>query len=147
MKNIFSSLFLLGCLSTVNVHADPYFLPDNFAVYTDGTTVINWQPSSRYEKRNVPVFNFYEGENGGYVAIYTRDANAGVYSVGGGIYVMGLIRVEGHYEGRIFIPKGYKPGDNVTQDSELLGICENYFPHMAGHMWVGGDTGGFFGIQ
>lgn len=147
MKNILFILFLFGCFSAVNVHASPYFLSEDFAVYTDGKTVINWQPSPSYEKKYLPTFNFYEGENGGYVAIYTRDPDRGVYGVGGGIYVMGQIRVEGRYEGRIFIPKGYRPGDNITQEPGLLEVCEKYFPNMAGRMWLGGDTGGWFGIQ
>ena len=147
MKNILFSLFLFGCFSAVNVHASPFFLPEDFAVYTDGKMVINWQPSPLFVKKHLPTFNFYNGEDGGYVAIYTHDSDAGVYGVDKDIYVIGQIRVEGHYEGRIFIPKGYKAGDDITQDPELLEICEKYFPNMAGRMWVGGDTGGWFGIQ
>lgn len=136
--------------TTVNINSyfiNSYFLPEDFIVYTDGTMVLNWQPSENFEKRHLPTFNFYEGKDGGYVAIYTRNTDAGVYGVGGGIYVMGQIRVQGHYHGRIFIPQGYKPGDNITQDSKILDLCNHYFPHMAGSMWLGGDTGGWFGIQ
>ncbi len=146
MKNILLGLFLFGCFSALNVHATSYYLPEDFEIYTDGKTVINWPASSRFEKKYLPTFNYYQGEEGGYVAIYTHDKDMAVYGVGNGIYVLGQIRVEGHYEGRIFIPKGYKAGDNITKDRELLGICEQYFPTMAGRMWVGGDTGGWFGI-
>jgi hypothetical protein len=145
MKNFLFSLSLLSYFSSI--HASAYFLPEDFVIYTDGKTVMNWQPSPRYEEKSLPTFNFYQEEDGGYIAIYTRDPTMGVYSVGGDIYVMGQIRVRGHYKGRIFIPTGYRAGDNITQDPELLEICEKYFPSMAGHMWVGGDTGGWFGIQ
>lgn len=145
MKKILFSLLLFSYFSTAS--AISFLLPEDFAVYYDGKTVINWQPSSRFEKKYLPTFNHYMGEDGGYVAIYTRDKDAGIYGVGGGIYVVGQIRVQGHYDGRIFIPKGYKRGDNITQDPELLSVCEIYFPEMAGRMWIGGDTGGWFGIQ
>lgn len=147
MRNTLIGLLVFGCLSSCYVYSNPFVLPEDFAVYSDGKTVMDWQPSSSYNKMHLPIFNEYEGQNGGYIAVYTHDRKAGVYSVGGGIYVMGLIRVEGRYVGRIFVPKGYKLGDNITQDRELLEICEKYFPHMVGDMWVGGDTGGYFGIQ
>ena len=145
MKKFLLSLYLLSCFSVVQ--ALPYLLPEDFVVYTDGQTVINWQPSQDYEARHLPTFNYYEGADGGYVAIYTRNSEAGVYRAGKSAYVMGQIRVQGHYVKRIFIPEGYKAGDNITQDPELLEICEQYFPNMAGQMWIGGDTGGWFGIQ
>ncbi|MFA6915433.1 MAG: hypothetical protein WC222_03480 [Parachlamydiales bacterium] len=145
MKSILLNLFLFSYFSSVA--ASGFFLPEDFAVYTDGKIVINWQPSERYEKKMLPTFNHYQGQDGGYVAIYTHDKEAAVYGVGGDIYVIGQIRVQGHYDGRIFIPKGYKRGDNITQDPELLEICATYFPSMSGNMWVGGDTGGWFGIQ
>jgi len=148
MKKIVLNLGLFSILSvSMNAQDIPYTLPENFAVYTDGETLLNWQPSPQYEEINLPTFNFYQGDNGGYLAIYTRDEEPSVYSVGDGIYVMGQIRLEGHYEGRIFIPKGFNVGDDITQEKELLEICELYFPHMKGRMWVGADTGGWFGIQ
>ncbi len=147
MKKLLLNLVLLGALSTMNAQEIPYYLPEDFAVYTDGETLINWQPSPQYEEIKLPTFNFYQGDNGGYLAICTREQEMGVYSVGDGIYVMGQIRVEGHYEGRIFIPKGFNAGDDITQQIEFLQICEIYFPNMRGLMWVGGDTGGWFGIQ
>lgn len=142
MKKILLSLILLG--STAN--AANYFLPEDFEIYTDGYTVLNW-PAFGLEARHLPTFNHYEGEDGGYVGIYTWDKDGASYSVGGGIYVMGQIRVQGHYEGRIFLPIGYTYGDDITQDANLLDICGLYFPEKVGRMWLGGDTGGWFGIQ
>jgi hypothetical protein len=143
MNKFLLALILLGG----TVCAAEYFLPEDFAVYTDGDMILNWQLESSFEKRDLPTVNHYEGLDGGYVAIFTRDEDAGAYSVGDGIYVMGQIRVQGHYEGRIFIPIGYSYSDNITQDPELLAFCSLYFPEKAGRMWVGGDTGGWFGIE
>ncbi len=121
-------------------------LPEDFRVYVRGNTVIN-HPFPGFEERILPTFNDYQNADGGYVAIYTRNAEKGIYGVGGGIYVIGQVRIPGEYVGRIFIPVGYQPGDDITQDPEILAICEKYIPEMKGDMWVGGDTGGWYGIQ
>ena len=90
-----------------------------------------------------PVFRSYVGADGGYVAVYTHDREHAVYSVGDDIFVAGLIRVQGHYEGRIFYPTGYGEGDDITHDAAILALCDKYFPKLKGKDWVGGDTGGF----
>ena len=98
--------------------------------------------SADQNRRKPPVFKPYTGADGGYVAIYTRDREHAVYSVGDGIYVPGLIRVQGRYIGRIFYPTGYDLGDDITQDSAILQLCDKYFPELKGNDWIGGDTGG-----
>ncbi|MBU6383451.1 MAG: hypothetical protein KGQ49_05405 [Verrucomicrobia bacterium] len=121
-------------------------LPADFHVYAGRGVVVN-HPGIGLEEKTLPTINHYKGKNGGYVAIYTGNAEKGVYGVGGGIYVVGQVRVPGHYEGRYFIPAGYNSDDNINHDPEILKICEQYFPDMKGEMWIGGDTGGWFGIQ
>jgi len=122
------------------------FLPEDFKVYTNGNVVVNW-PYPGFDERTLRTVNHYEGQDGGYVAIYTRNQEKGIYSVGGGIYVIGQIRVQGEYVGRIFVPTGYQIGDDITRDREILKTCEEHFPGMGEDMWIGGDTGGWFGIQ
>jgi len=90
--------------------------------------------------RDLPTIYHYSGPGGGYVAIYTRDVTKAVYGVGGGIYVMGRVRCKGEYIGGIFIPDGYESGDDITQDPEILAVCERRFPDMKGKMWLGGET-------
>ena len=91
----------------------------------------------------VPVFKPYVGADGGYVAVYSHDREHSVYSVGDGIYVAGLVRVQGSYIGRIFYPTGYGPGDDITHDAAILKLCDYYFPKLNRQEWIGGDTGGF----
>lgn len=123
------------------------FLPSDFKVYINPITkeVINY-PEFNFEEKVLPTFNHYLGEDGGYVAIYTRKKGLGIYSVGGNIYVAGQLRVKGNYSGQIFYPEGYQLGDDISQDKEILEICNKYFPDLKGKMWIGGDTGGWFGI-
>lgn len=122
-----------------------WMLPEDFRVYAAHDMVVN-NPIPGFEERILPTFNHYRGVDGGYVAVYTRNEEKGVYGVGEGIHVVGQIRLQGKYAGRIFIPNGYNPGDNITRDPEILALCREYFPDMRGEVWVGGDTGGWYGI-
>ena len=101
------------------------------------------QPSSDRVQHDVPLFEAYTGADGGWVAVYTHDREHSVYGVGDGIYVAGLVRVQGGYVGRIFYPSGYEPGDDITHDAAILKLCDHYFPELGGKEWIGGDTGGF----
>lgn len=123
-----------------------YMLPEDFKVYVKGNQVVN-QYYDGFDERVLPVKNHYKGVDGGYVALYTRKKEGSVYSVGGGIYVIGMVRVKGKYIGRVFYPEGYQEGANITQDKAILEICHNYFPSHRGALWIGGDTGNWYGNQ
>lgn len=89
-------------------------------------------------------FRVYVGE-GGYIAIYSRNASQGVYSVGDDIYVIGQIRLQGKYIGRIFHPAGYEEQD-VSAVDEFKRLADENFSGCQGDCCAGGDTGGWFGI-
>lgn len=136
-----SRIISLNCRETET----PWMLPEDFKVYVSNNPVMNY-PNVRFEERVLPTFNHYKGADGGYVAIYSHSQEKAVYGVGGDVYVVGQVRMQGRYEGRIFVPSGFELEDDITQDTELLKICEMYFPEMKGQMWIGGETGGWFGI-
>ncbi|AFW97183.1 hypothetical protein ANA_P10014 (plasmid) [Anabaena sp. 90] len=119
-------------------------LPQDFRVYVGEVGVIN-HPYSGYQERILPTVNLYLGKDGGYIAIYSRNAVHGVYSVGGGIYVIGQIRLQGKYIGRIFHPAGYE-GQDISAAEEFKQLADETFPSCQGDCWAGGDTGGWFGI-
>jgi hypothetical protein len=125
---------------------DTTILPEQFVVYVLGKTARN-APAPGFTPTILPTYNHYTGEDGGYVAVYTRARKGAVYSVGGGINVVGLVRVQGHYVGRIFYPQGYDEGDDITRDPNIVALCETYFPQLKGKVWPGGDTGGWFGDE
>jgi len=139
---------LLFCGLVCSAVAAPlsYLLPEDFTVYVSGNSVVNW-PAPGYVAKRLPTFNHYSKADGGYIAIYTHQPNGAVYPVTDDIYVIGQIRVKGNYQGRILVPQGYAMGDNITQDPELVRLAESYFPHFTGQLWVGGDTGGWLGLQ
>ncbi|HEY9849223.1 MAG TPA: hypothetical protein V6D28_07175 [Leptolyngbyaceae cyanobacterium] len=121
-----------------------YFLPEDFRVYVSDQGAVNW-PAPGYTEKILPTVNKYMGRDGGYVACYSRNEEGSIYSVGGGIYVMGQIRLQGRYIGRIFHPKGYENKD-ISAAQEFKDLCNQTFPTARGGGWAGGDTGGWFGI-
>ncbi len=121
-----------------------YLLPENFKVYVKDERVVN-RPYPGFIEKILPTVNKYMGNNGGYIACYSRSKQGSIYSVGGGIYVMGQIRLEGKYKGRIFEPKGYE-GKDISAAQEFKDLCNETFPAAKGGGWAGGDTGGWFGL-
>lgn len=123
-----------------------YMLPEDFKVYVgaDGS-VIN-SSALGYEERILPIINEYMGDGGGYIACYSHNKAGSIYSVGDGIYVMGQIRLQGQYMGRIFHPQGYKNQD-ISAAQELKDLCNQIFSACKGECWAGGDTGGWFGLD
>ena len=114
-------------------------LPEDFRVNSTGS-------NGTIESRILPTINRYLGEDGGYVAIYSRNPDISVYGVGGDIYVVGQIRLQGRYIGRIFHPKGYE-GQDISAATTFKELADEVFPRCEGGCWAGGDTGGFLGLH
>ncbi|ELR99180.1 toll/interleukin-1 receptor domain-containing protein [Gloeocapsa sp. PCC 73106] len=95
----------------------------------------------------LPTVNDFVGYPGCYVACYSHTKEGSQYSVGGNIYVMGQIRVEGRYEGRICKPKGYETAD-ISAEPKFKELCAEKLPEVCqdDSCWAGGDTGGFLGL-
>jgi hypothetical protein len=127
-----------------NIDRENRMLPEDFRVYVGEEGIIN-HPSSGYQERILPTINSYQGNDGGYIAIYSRNISQGVYSVGDGIYVIGQIRLQGKYIGRIFHPTGYEERE-ISAAEELKQLADETFESCQGDCWTGGDTGGWFGI-
>ncbi len=127
-----------------SIDRENWMLPEDFRVYVGEGGVIN-HPAPGYQEHILPTVNRYQGKDGGYIAIYSRNASQGVYSVEGGIYVIGQIRLQGKYIGRIFHPAGYE-GQDISAAEELKQLADETFSACQGDCWSGGDTGGWFGI-
>ncbi|MGI2904865.1 hypothetical protein [Tolypothrix sp. VBCCA 56010] len=99
-----------------------------------------------YEHKFLPTVNKYMLLDGGYIACYSRNEEGSIYSVGGGIYVVGQIRLQGRYIGRIFHPKGYE-GKDISAAQKFKTLCNETFSAARSLCWASGDTGGWFRIQ
>nr|MBK7068052.1 hypothetical protein [Deltaproteobacteria bacterium] len=122
------------------------WLPEDFRVYVSPDGGVANVPYEGSEERVLATVNLYQGEDGGYVAVYSRHAEAGVYSVGGGIYVVGQVRLRGRYVGRVFHPTGFEQRD-ISAASEIAFVCNQAFGGGDWECWGGGDTGGWFGFE
>ena len=81
----------------------------------------------------------------GAIACYSHFQEGSSYSIGGNIYVMGIIDgIKGRYIGRIFHPERAADKD-ISKDPEFSAQCNARFPACKGQCWAGGDTGGFLG--
>ena len=122
-------------------------LPSPYPVYVHGNAVIN-HPVPGFKKKLVPTNNKYKKNPGCYVVCFSH--GLGVYPVGGGISVVGQIRVPGVYDqDRTCVPQGYK-GKDLTASSHFRHLCDKNFQVCADTKegcWADGDTGGWFGMQ
>ena len=125
--------------------AESMLLPEDMSVYVKDDVVINHSEFG-FTRVILPTRNLFAGAPGGYIACYSRSRAGSVYGVGGGIYVMGQIRVPGHYNERIFEPDGYQ-GKDISAADKFKKLCRQTFSSCQQSCWAGGDTGGWFGIQ
>jgi hypothetical protein len=95
----------------------------------------------------VPTDSTFRGAPGCYVACYAHRAEGAAYSVGGDIYVHGLVRVPGRYSGRVCRPTGHEGADISVPSSPFSRQCAEVIPSCRAGCWAGGDTGGFLGYE
>jgi hypothetical protein len=121
-------------------------LPANFKVYVRDNVVVNVSYPG-FKEKTLATVNKFVGYPGCYVAAYSRRKEKSVYSVGGGIYVMGQVRVPGSYQQRICLPVGYEKVDISADPQFKLMFAQVLSSACKQGCWAGGDTGGWFGIQ
>ncbi|MEH2038631.1 hypothetical protein [Nostoc sp.] len=92
----------------------------------------------------LPTVSDFKGYPGCYIAAYSRQKIG--HPVGNNVYVVGQVRVPGHYEEKNCEPKGHegKKIDSLDDfkklfDRELPQTCKNK------NCWAGKETGGFLG--
>ncbi|MGB7712425.1 MAG: hypothetical protein WBL95_23320 [Microcoleus sp.] len=129
-----------------NPNPNKAILPANFKVYVKDNVVVNVSDPG-FEERTLPTVNKFIGDPGCYVVAYSHRKEKSVYSVGGGIYVMGQVRVPGSYQKRICLPVGYEKADIGADPQFKLMFAEVLPKAYKEGCWAGGDTGGWFGIQ
>lgn len=119
-------------------------LPKSISVWTNGNSVVN-QPVPGWMRKTLPIVNHYSGKDGAvYIAVYSHNRTGSIYSVGNGIYVMGLIRMKGTWNNNIAEPEGWQ-GKDISASEQFKKFAIHYFPACGNDGWIGGDTGGFFG--
>lgn len=138
--------YFLNAAHAADKLRDSTLLPQEFKVYYTEKIVIANHPFEGSIEKILPTRNEFEGTPGCYIACYSHEEKQSVYPVGNNIFVMGQIRVPGHYMNKICQPTGFENKD-ISAEQEFKFKCEKVFPHQCGKSscWAGGDTGGWFG--
>jgi len=138
--------FGLHSASAERSRPEDTLLPEKFQVFVwEGGAVNQEYPDT--QQKILPTRNLFKGNPGCYVACYSHQSAGAIYPVGLNLFVMGQMRVEGNYSGRICVPASDKGDISAAQNYKDL--CTKTFPTACadGKCWAGGDTGGWFGIQ
>jgi hypothetical protein len=137
--------FGLMAIGAVAVAQEVPSFPQVFVVYVSPDHVIINHPEPGFQAYPEPVRIDYAGDDGCYIAVYTRDSEQSGYPVSDTIFVVGFIRVRGLYDqSGICRPTGYETQD-ISKAPAMTKMTNAYFPGRVGGTWAGGDTGGFFG--
>jgi hypothetical protein len=136
-------LALYGCLSyAFNVE----YLPRKFKVYRNEEGIVQQKPEAGFIAKIIPNINLFRNAPGCYLACYSTDVHKGVYPVSSDAYLVGQIRVEGQYQGKVCYPK------DITQpffsdEKSLTELCSKSFKCIGNSCWAGGTTGQWFGLK
>ena len=138
------------CMITLtNAYADDVsqtLLPSPFPVYINKSVIIN-HPAPGFLQKQLPTNNDYKGKPGCYVICYSHQSSNAIYQVSDTIYVMGQIRVAGEYMGRVCVPSQFS-GKDISAEQSFKDLCSQKIQSCSNNnCWVGGDSGGWFGIQ
>ena len=153
LLKVVTSIFVLGLCSCTYVDSErnKALLPNKYPVFTHENTVIN-HPYPGFERKILPVNNDYTGNPGCYLACYSHNPQA-VYSVTSTIFVEGMVRVEGSYNGTNCEPSSFK-GIDISASQKYKDLCNAKLPscrttqNATGEgCWAGGDTGEFVGAR
>lgn len=102
-------------------------LPEEFKVYYSDKVGVSKKAFKGGSEKIIPVKNDFTEVPGCYISCYSSDPKKGVYSVGDNTYLIGQIRVSGHYYGGNCLPKGFENKD-VRKAKEFKEMCEKDFP-------------------
>jgi len=143
---LLSSLWMTTLTSAYADTVNQTLLPSPFPVYINNNMIIN-HPAPGFSQKQLPTNNDYKGNPGCYIICYSHQSLDAIYPVSDTIYVMGQIRVAGKYMGRVCVPSQFG-GKDISAEQSFKDLCSQKIPSCSNNnCWVGGDSGGWFGIQ
>lgn len=142
------SAFLPSMAIATIPYQDRMLFPEDYKVYYKPNVGVVNHPFEGGIEKTLPTVNYFQKTPGCYIACYSHQEYKSVYPVARDIFVMGQIRVSGHYEDRICKPKAYETKD-ISAEESFKKLCQDSLPDQCSNLtcWVGGDTGGWYGVQ
>lgn len=149
MQLVLSTTLLSLCAQTYAMRPDDMRLPDFIKVYYSKASGLSTKATKGAKADILPTNNEFKDSPGCYIACYSKDNDIapkkGAYPVEGKTYIMGQVRVKGHYRDGMCIPSGYE-SKSITTSKEMKEACEKSFPAMCekGSCWANGRTSQWF---
>lgn len=131
-KWILAATILPLCAQATTMRPDDMRLPDDIKVYYSAKTGLTHKAAPGAKADVLPTNNDYTASPGCYIACYSNHkvaAKLGAYPVDNNTYIMGQVRVKGHYRDGICIPSGFE-GKSIHNAKDLKESCEKSFPAM-----------------
>jgi hypothetical protein len=122
------------------------YLPDPFTVYVHAHQV-SAMPVRGWKAVDLPTDNREKINPGCYIACYSH--HKGIYAIAEKVYVHGLVRLSGSYQGKKCQPR-IAHGQDISQMPLMRERCQIAFASCRdpqtgdARCWAGGDTGGWF---
>jgi len=139
------AIFFMSAAYLVHGFArDP--LPCMLKIYVNQQGQVLVVPREGYPARNIRVANISIKNPGCYIACHSTNPDKAVYAISPKIFVIGLIRIQGQYEGQFCRPKDYEKAE-IRDEVIFKEICSKTFQCIGNSCWAGGDTGKLFGVR
>lgn len=139
----------LCSVQATTMKPDDMRLPDDIKVYYSKKVGLTNHAVKGAKAEVLPTNNEYTASPGCYIACYSSNKDIapklGAYPVDGNTYIMGQVRVKGHYRDGLCVPSGYE-NKSVHGSKEMKEACEKSFPAMCekGTCTVNGKTSQWF---
>jgi len=145
--------FFIACTSTAHaqfkreINPSYELLPTDLKVYLlpdGGATAI--KKDSTTNEVTLPTVNSWLADPGCYVTCHTKDETVGVYAVGNGTYVVGQMRIPGHYDKDGMCVTKLKKDEDMATSRRFKYMCNVSFnvPCQRESCWAEAKTGQWF---
>jgi len=151
MKKYTVLFVLLGALGSAStLQASPEIpgqtiFPEEFKVYYKSDVGVSRKVFHQSQEKTIPTKNIYKENPGCYLSCVTDNKNEGQYVFWDQKYIVGQLRVKGHYANGICMPHQYENKD-IRNAKEFTTQCENVFPEKCSNSSckVNGHTANWF---
>lgn len=141
---ILAAFLMSTCCLGYAFATDP--LPKQFKIYVNKTGTVITTPSEGYSGKIIPTVNLFIKTPGCYLNCYSTNPDKGIYTASKDIYVIGLIRVEGVYNGPFCSPRDYEAVD-IKDEPIFESLCSKAYQCIGNSCWAGSYTGSLFGLK
>lgn len=143
-KTIVAVFLLSSAYLVYGFMKDP--LPNSFRIYVNEQGEVLLETNEGYVPKDLPVHNLSMDTPGCYLSCHSTNPDKGLYKSSDSIYVIGLIRVEGQYDGPFCRPSHYEKV-NIKDEGVFKELCSKAYQCVGNSCWAGPTTGDLFGLK